>query len=120
MDSLANRSTDGAPLDAESGLRVLIVRHAESTNNQLQDFLATSTELAAAGPAAPEQHWLARREDDPPLSEKGRTEAQLLSDFYRPILASMVRDGGEIRILPSAFLRTCQVRAAERRPRGKG
>eukprot|EP01052_Picozoa_sp_SAG31_P033156 SAG31_NODE_3712_length_3957_cov_9.372041_4_plen_163_part_00 len=103
VDSLGNRTQ----LDDVDLLRVLLVRHGESINNQIQSSIANSADLAAAGPTAREQRWLRRRQDDPPLSEKGRTESELLADFYAPILARVARNG-RVQIMPSPMLRTCQ------------
>lgn len=106
IDSLGNRSLApavGSPAAGDS-LQVLIIRHGESTNNQIQSFIGSNAELAAAGPAAREQRWLQRRLDDPPLSEKGRSEAELLSDFYAPILAAVARWATAVLPLPCGLL----------------
>ena len=88
---------------ALQGLKVLLVRHGQSTNNVLMEHIYAQH---GAKSAAAERAWLAGRSTDPPLTPEGQTEAEAFAAHYAPLL----RDGG-VRIFCSPFLRTCQTAA---------
>lgn len=82
-------------------MRVLIVRHGESENNELTDRV---TEQGLTGDAW-WQEVMRLQHSDPRLTAKGEREAELLADFYAPIFAE---SGYGCRIFTSPLLRCCQ------------
>ena len=82
-------------------MRVLIVRHGESTNNVLMHEVLQC--MQDDGFAVAEARWLMERSDDPPLTQKGKSEAQELADH---LVAS--GPAHPMHIYCSPFLRTCQ------------
>lgn len=82
-------------------MRLLIVRHGQSQNNEMGD------RVAERGLPAEEsyQEVLRLHQSDPPLTTLGEHEAEELADFYAPIFTE---SGRECRVFTSPFFRCCQ------------
>ena len=91
---------------AMQGLKVLIVRHGQSTNNVLMERIYA--EHGAKSAAAAEKAWLTERSTDPALTAPGQAEAEAFAAHYAPLLRE---DAGGVRVFCSPFLRTCQTAA---------
>jgi broad specificity phosphatase PhoE len=82
-------------------MRLLIVRHGESENNSMTDDLGA---MGLTGDAY-QQELFRRHKSDPALTPTGEREAELLADFYAPILTQL---GRTCHVFTSPFLRCCQ------------
>jgi broad specificity phosphatase PhoE len=79
-------------------MRLLIVRHGESENNSMTDDLGA---MGLTGDAY-QQELFRRHKSDPALTPTGEREAELLADFYAPILTQL---GRTCHVFTSPFLR---------------
>eukprot|EP00927_Polykrikos_kofoidii_P049655 TRINITY_DN43692_c0_g1_i1.p1 TRINITY_DN43692_c0_g1~~TRINITY_DN43692_c0_g1_i1.p1 ORF type:complete len:281 (-),score=22.53 TRINITY_DN43692_c0_g1_i1:89-868(-) len=89
-----------APPDA---LKLLLVRHGQSTNNILLDRLDAERAVGEMTPQEYRRTWMRERSDDPPLSSKGVVEAEQLGIFYGNKLRNK-----PVRLFCSAMYRACQ------------
>eukprot|EP00937_MAST-01D_sp_MAST-1D-sp2_P002902 g2902.t1 len=105
------------PLSAagdETKVRVLIVRHGESTNNVTMRRIYSAlvggngvgkVDMGSATAVEAEAEWLAHRSTDPALTKTGRDEAAAFARHYAPLLREASPSG--VRVYVSPFLRTC-------------
>ena len=86
-------------------MKLLLVRHGQSTNNILQ---ARLDPMVARGEITPEERdrlWMAQRVDDPPLTDTGCDEAQKLGEYYAQWLQQR---GLGAKLYASAMVRAAQ------------
>ena len=110
------------PFSPDDQIKVLLVRHGESTNNvtmkhvymqhldpgsdkPLRQQLDSGSDAAAAA----ERAWLEQRSSDPALTDVGQAEAVAFGRHYAPLLRAA--SPGGVRVFVSPFLRTCQTAA---------
>jgi len=96
-------------------MHLFIIRHAQSTNNQVAELVETNRE---ATKAAAYDDYMAKREPEPPLTELGKAQARLLAEHLAGVEHAEAphehaqpqhrRGYGFTRILCSPMLRTLQ------------
>ena len=96
-------------------VRVLLIRHAQSMQNEFMEGVSARiargelepSELNATMRNAPALHDAGA---DSPLTELGEQQAELLGEFYAPLLMEKAREG-KLRLFVSPQMRTCQTAA---------
>eukprot|EP00281_Chroomonas_sp_CCMP1168_P007875 CAMPEP_0206277944 /NCGR_PEP_ID=MMETSP0047_2-20121206/37143_1 /ASSEMBLY_ACC=CAM_ASM_000192 /TAXON_ID=195065 /ORGANISM="Chroomonas mesostigmatica_cf, Strain CCMP1168" /LENGTH=272 /DNA_ID=CAMNT_0053707629 /DNA_START=157 /DNA_END=975 /DNA_ORIENTATION=- len=103
-----------AETQSPAGLKLMLIRHAESQNNVLQREVEERVRLGQITPEQATKDWLAGRVTDPPLSAKGERESHLLSKHLGP---KLVQTGGAV-LVSSPMLRALQTTAPLARETG--
>eukprot|EP00960_Hanusia_phi_P027212 746700-Hanusia_phi.AAC.2 len=67
-------------------LRVILVRHGQSTNNVLMEELEQKRKSDSITLEEGRDRWFSERSDDPPLSQQGEQEADMLASKLSPEL----------------------------------
>jgi len=81
-------------------MRLLVVRHGESTNNVVMEAIFDRKDLS---PQEADRLWLESRTSDPDLSDIGQREAQDFGSYYARMFKA---SGARPRVYVSPFLRT--------------
>eukprot|EP00941_MAST-03F_sp_MAST-3F-sp1_P005983 g5983.t1 len=89
-------------------MRLLIIRHAQSRNNELADRLFGDVRLGKINREEAFRKWLSEREADPELSKLGQRQADLLGTQLAPLLNEYHRKGHPIFLTCSAMYRAIQ------------
>ena len=92
-------------------MNVIFVRHGESTNNVVAGELKRAffdPHNDAVDLAAFEKEWLARRKDDPPMSEQGHAQAEAVAAAIAPTVLSS-HDRGCAEVCPQHSAQVCRI-----------
>ncbi|EKX41098.1 hypothetical protein GUITHDRAFT_112831 [Guillardia theta CCMP2712] len=84
-------------------LRLILVRHGQSTNNVLMEELEGKRKSDSISLEEGRERWFSERSDDPPLSQRGEVEAEMLASRLYPEL-----EGERVSLLCSPMKRALQ------------
>lgn len=75
-------------------MKLLLVRHAQSENNKLQNSIQQLVILGKKNAAEAKLEWMEVRQADPKLSIEGREQARMLGMRIKRLIRKYERKGG--------------------------